>query len=105
MSLRLRIELAFTRWGQGVARRRWWALAGCAAFALALAWRLPDLAWGSEAWAMLKVTIPVELVREESLAVLQVAVSGTGLDGRPITAKIPALGSRFAQFLRQPQAH
>lgn len=49
------------------------------------AWRLPDLAWGSEAWAMLKVTIPVERVREESLAVLQVAVSGTGLDGRPIT--------------------
>lgn len=49
------------------------------------AWRLPDVAWGAEAWAMLKVTVPVELVREENLAVLQVAVSGIGLDGRPVS--------------------
>lgn len=48
------------------------------------AWRLLDLAWGSEAWALLKLTIPVELVREDSLAVLRVAVSGLGLDGRPV---------------------
>jgi Ca-activated chloride channel family protein len=48
------------------------------------AWRLPDLAWGSEAWGMLKITVPMEWLREERLAVLQVAVTGTTQEGRPL---------------------
>ncbi len=46
-------------------------------------WRLPDLAWGSEAWAMLRLRLPKALVPAEGqeLLCLQVRVQGVDLDG------------------------
>lgn len=46
-------------------------------------WLLPDLAWGSEAWAVLRVRIPKGAVPSEGIATdcLNVDLSATDLDG------------------------
>ena len=49
-------------------------------------WRLPDLAWGAEAWALLKVSMPAGALPPlgQLCTVLRVAVSGQSLDGEPV---------------------
>lgn len=46
-------------------------------------WRLPDLAWGAEAWAVLRLTVPSGALPPVGrlLSVLRVAVDGRSLDG------------------------
>lgn len=46
-------------------------------------WRLPDLAWGAEAWAVLRVTVPAGALPAagQSCPVLRVAVVGQSLEG------------------------
>ena len=48
-------------------------------------WRLPDLAWGSEAWAVLRLTVPPTALPPvgQPWTVLRVAVSGQSLEGEP----------------------
>jgi Ca-activated chloride channel family protein len=50
-------------------------------------WRLPDLAWGAEAWAVLRVSVPagaLPLVGQQC-TVLRVAVTGQSLEGHPVS--------------------
>lgn len=46
-------------------------------------WRLPDLAWGAEAWAVLRLTVPLVTlpVLGQLMSVLRVSVEGRTLDG------------------------
>lgn len=46
-------------------------------------WRLPDLAWGAEAWAVLRLKVPATSLPPagQSMGVLQVSITGHGLDG------------------------
>jgi Ca-activated chloride channel family protein len=50
------------------------------------AWRLPDLAWGAEAWAVLKLQVPATALPRtgDRLAVLRVQVQGLSLEGEPV---------------------
>lgn len=50
-------------------------------------WRLPDLAWGAEAWAVLRVTAPAGAlpVVGQLCTVLRVAVTGQSLEGDPVS--------------------
>lgn len=50
------------------------------------AWRLPDLAWSAEAWAVLRVTVPASAQRAlgERVVVLRVAVCGLDATGTPV---------------------
>lgn len=61
-------------------------------------WRLPDLAWGAEAWAVLRITVPADAVPPIGgvLSLLTVAVTGdrqdAGLtDVRPVHLQMPVL--------------
>lgn len=49
-------------------------------------WRLPDLAWGAEAWAVLRLTVPVVALPALGglLSVLRVTVQGQSLEGEPV---------------------
>lgn len=49
-------------------------------------WRLPDLAWGAEAWAVLRLNVPVAALPALGglLSVLRVTVQGQSLEGEPI---------------------
>lgn len=49
-------------------------------------WRLPDLAWEAEAWAVLRLTVPAAVLPRpgERLAVLRVALSGMDVDGNTV---------------------
>jgi Ca-activated chloride channel homolog len=49
-------------------------------------WRLPDLAWGAEAWAVLRLTVPATALPAagERLALLRVEVSGETVDGEAV---------------------
>ena len=58
--------------------------------------RLPDLAWGAEAWALLQLEVPATHAGEEPITRLQVEVTASDLDGKPIAfpeaqLKLPAL--------------
>ncbi len=46
--------------------------------------RLPDLAWGAEAWALLQLEVPATSAGEEPKHLLQVEVTASDLDGNPI---------------------
>ncbi len=46
--------------------------------------RLPDLAWGSEAWALLQLEVPATSAGAEATWLLQVEVTASDLDGNPI---------------------
>jgi Ca-activated chloride channel family protein len=50
-------------------------------------WRLPDLAWGAEAWAVLRVSVPARALPPvgQSCTVLRVAVTGQGLEGDAVS--------------------
>lgn len=54
-----------------------------------LAWRLPSIAYGAEAWAMLNVRGPTP--GGTVLEVLRVAVAYENIDGRPFELQVPAL--------------
>lgn len=49
-------------------------------------WRLPDLAWGAEAWAILRVTIPAGALPGigDRMTVVRVSVLGKTLQGEPV---------------------
>ena len=47
-------------------------------------WRLPDIAAGSEAWAMIRLTVPSSLVTSDARSLLAVAVRGAANDGEPV---------------------
>lgn len=46
-------------------------------------WRLPDLAWGAEAWAVLRLTVPAGALPPtgQLMSLLRVSVDGQSLDG------------------------
>ena len=50
-------------------------------------WRLPDLAWGAEAWAILRVTVPAAALPGlgDRMTVLRVSVTGQSLQGEAVT--------------------
>jgi len=50
-------------------------------------WRLPDLAWGAEAWAVLRVTVPAGALPPvgQLCTVLRVAVTGQSLEGDAVS--------------------
>lgn len=50
-------------------------------------WRLPDLAWGAEAWAVLRVTVPAGALPPvgELCTVLRVTVAGQNLEGDAVS--------------------
>lgn len=63
-------------------------------------WRLPEVAWGAEAWAVLRIRLPKRILSQEgqSLPRVEVLVKGCDLDGRPIAVlpeglALPALNS------------
>jgi Ca-activated chloride channel homolog len=49
-------------------------------------WRLPDLAWGAEAWAILRVTVPAGALPSlgDRMTVLRVSVTGQSLQGEVV---------------------
>lgn len=49
-------------------------------------WKLPDLAWGAEAWALLRLQLPAAMVPPAGarLPVLRVSVTALDLDGSPL---------------------
>jgi Ca-activated chloride channel family protein len=51
--------------------------------AAGVGWRLPDLAWGSEAWALMRLTVPAVVLprRGSHCSLLRVSVSGCGPAG------------------------
>ena len=50
-------------------------------------WRLPDLAWGAEAWAVLRLKVPAGALPPpgQMLSVLRVSVEGRSLEGAAVT--------------------
>lgn len=50
-------------------------------------WRLPDLAWGAEAWAVLRVSVPAGAMPAvgQLCTVLRVAVAGQSLEGDAVS--------------------
>lgn len=53
-------------------------------------WHLPDLAWGAEAWAVLRLTVPAALVQGpqalgEQVPLLRVDIQGSDTAGRSLT--------------------
>jgi len=49
-------------------------------------WRLPDLAWGAEAWAVLRLTVPAGAVPPtgQLMSLLRVSVEGQSLEGHAV---------------------
>lgn len=66
--------------------------------------RLPDLAWGAEAWALLQLEVPATSADAEPIKLLQVEITATDLDGKPIAfpeavLKLPALPAQAWEAL------
>ncbi len=71
-------------------------------------WRLPDVAWGAEAWAMLRLTVPRTAVPPagERLALLAVEVSGQSLEGDAVrlaraSLSLPVLSAQVLDAMPQ----
>ena len=49
-------------------------------------WRLPDLAWGAEAWAVLRVKVPAGALPPlgQLCSVVRISVTGASLEGEPV---------------------
>ena len=70
-------------------------------------WRLSDLAWGAEAWAVVRVTVPVAAIAGigDRVPVLRVTVTGQSLRGDPVALEkagltLPVLtGSAFDKLV------
>jgi Ca-activated chloride channel family protein len=65
-----------------------------------IGWRLPDLAWGAEAWAVLRVSVPAGALPPvgQGCTVLRVAVTGQSLEGDAVSLErsglsLPVLSS------------
>ena len=56
-------------------------------------WRLPDIAWGAEAWAVLRLKVPVASLPAcgSRLSLLQVSVAGRSLQGETVQLERAAL--------------
>lgn len=56
-------------------------------------WRLLDTAWGAEAWAVLRLSVPAHALPESSqfMSVLQVSVTGKNLEGEAIQLEAASL--------------
>ena len=54
--------------------------------ALAEGWRLPDLAWGAEAWAVLKIKVPAGALPSpgQLCSVVRISIKGASLEGEPV---------------------
>lgn len=66
--------------------------------------RLPDLAWGAEAWALVRLDLPVPPAGQDPMPLLQVELTACDLDGHPIAfpearLKLPALPTRVWEAL------
>jgi Ca-activated chloride channel family protein len=66
--------------------------------------RLPDLAWGAEAWALVRLDLPVPPEGQDPMPLLQVELTASDLDGHPIAfpearLKLPALPTRVWEAL------
>ncbi len=66
--------------------------------------RLPDLAWGAEAWALVQLDLPVPPEGQDPMPLLQVELTASDLDGHPIAfpearLKLPALPTRVWEAL------
>ena len=59
--------------------------------ALAKTWVLPNIAYGSEAWAMFELTVSGELREGQVADLFSIAVSGEDINGREIAASSPLL--------------
>ena len=59
--------------------------------ALSQAWVLPNIAYGSEAWAMFEVTVTGERRDGQIVDLFSIALSGFDIDGREIRASSPLL--------------
>lgn len=59
-------------------------------------WRPPDLAWGAEAWAVLRVTVPAGALPPagQLCSVLRVAVTGQSLEGDAVSLERAGLALR-----------
>lgn len=57
------------------------------------AWRLPDLAWGAEAWAVLRLTVPDTTLPAvgDLLPLMRISVQGLSLDGEAVQREFAAL--------------
>ena len=66
-------------------------------------WRLPDLAWGAEAWGVLRLMVPVASLPATGslLSVLRVSVEGLSLAGEPVQLERTGL----ALQVLSPSAH
>jgi Ca-activated chloride channel family protein len=56
-------------------------------------WRLPDLAWGAEAWAVLRIRVPASALPRigDRFTVLRVRVDGKSLDGQAVNVEARGL--------------
>ncbi len=66
--------------------------------------RLPDLAWGAEAWAMLELDVPPPQNGDTPTPLLQLEINATGLEGQlivfpPAQLKLPALPAQAWEAL------
>lgn len=73
-------------------------------------WRLPDLAWGAEAWAVLRLRVPAAALppQGELLAVLRVTVEGRSLDGEAVTLEraglaLPVMSASMVEQLAESE--
>lgn len=71
-------------------------------------WRLTDLAWGAEAWAVVRVQVPNRLVRSTGalVSVLSVKITGLDVDGtlielEPVGMSLPVVDA--SQWSRLPE--
>lgn len=66
-------------------------------------WRLPDLAWGAEAWALARIRLPQHALPAvgDRLQLLRVEVRGEGLDGESVQLERVSL----ALQVMSPAAH
>ncbi len=66
--------------------------------------RLPDLAWGAEAWAMLELDMPAPSNGDTPTPLLQLEINATGLEGQlivfpPAQLKLPTLPAQAWEAL------
>lgn len=73
-------------------------------------WRLPDLAWSAEAWALVRITVPAQALTGfgSSMPVLEVAVAGASLAGEAVALErcrlaLPVLSESAFNALAEDQ--
>lgn len=55
--------------------------------ALSKTWELPNLAYGSEAWAMFELTVSADLLEGDVADLFSISVSGENIDGHEVLAR------------------